>query len=296
MRGRTAPAVGTVRRLMSSVSPSLLAVDLDGTLLSRAGHPHEEDVQALRAARAAGVVVTIVTGRLIAGTQQAAAVLGLDGPVGCADGAHLVHVTTGETLSHTSFRGADAARLREDLAGRPLTTFLFARDTIVHDDAGEGFLQYMRTWSPKVERAERVLDHGAWAHEHGVTGVVAVAEEAHIGAAAETLRTSLSHVAQVISFPLGHTGLWGLLTRAQGADKGTALKFLAQAAGVPLEATVAVGDWLNDVPMFKVAGRSFCMGQGSDEVKATATDVLQETAEAGGGIARVVREVFGVRG
>jgi len=279
---------------MSTAAPRLLAVDLDGTLLSRTGVAHDVDVQALRAARAAGVTVTIVTGRLYAGTRAAAEMVGLDGPLGCADGAHLVHAGTGETLAHTSFRGADAARLREGLSRRPLTTFLFARDTIVHDDAGQDFLQYMRTWSPKVERAERVLEHGAWEHEHGVTGVVAVAEEAHIGAAVEAIRGDLAHVAQVISFPLGHTGLWGLLTRAQGVDKGTALAFLAEAAGVTLAQTVAVGDWLNDAPMFRVAGRSFCMGQAPGEVKALATDVLAETAEAGGGIARVVREVFGV--
>jgi hypothetical protein len=37
------------------------------------------------------------------------------------------------------------------------------------------------------------------------------------------------------------------------------------------------------------------MGQAPDEVKRAATDVLPETSETGGGIARVIREVFGVR-
>ena len=55
------------------------------------------------------------------------------------------------------------------------------------------------------------------------------------------------------------------------------------------------GDWFNDVPMFRAAGRSFAMGQAPEDVKRAASDVLKETSETGGGIARVVDELFGVR-
>lgn len=278
---------------MPSAAPRLLAVDLDGTLLSRAGHPHELDVQALRAARDAGVAVTIITGRLFSGTKAAAEALGIDGPLGCADGSHIVH-SSGATIRHSTIRGADARLLRDRLASNDVTAFIFDQDTIVHDEEGEGFLDYVRTWSPQVHRAARVLDHSSWLHERGVTAVVAVADEARIGAAAHSIRSELAHAAQVISFPL-RNGLWCLLTRSSGIDKGTALEFIAHHAGVAREETVAVGDWINDVPMFRAAGRSFAMGQAPAEVKALATDQLSETPETGGGIARVVRDVFGVR-
>ncbi len=84
-----------------------------------------------------------------------------------------------------------------------------------------------------------------------------------------------------------------MIARARQVSKGTALAFIAERAGVSLAETVAVGDWLNDVPMFDVAGRAYAMGQAPSEVKARAHAVVPETAEAGGGIARVVREVFG---
>jgi hydroxymethylpyrimidine pyrophosphatase-like HAD family hydrolase len=51
---------------------------------------------------------------------------------------------------------------------------------------------------------------------------------------------------------------------------------------------------LNDVPMLEVAGRSFAMGHAPDEVKSIATDVLEETAEQGGGVARAIEAVFGI--
>ncbi|MFT3712568.1 MAG: HAD-IIB family hydrolase [Archangium sp.] len=269
---------------------ALLAVDLDGTLLSRRGVAHDIDVKALKAARAAGIVVTIVTGRLFPGTKPTADVLGLDGVLGCADGSHLVH-TDGSTLDYTSLRGPELARLRDALRTTRVSTFLLARERVVHDEAGVPFLDYVRTWSPDVHQAKDVLDHDAWEHHEGITAVVGVAEEENI--AAVVSRTGPE--SHVISFPLGKTGLHGFLARTKTTNKGTALQFLAKHSGVANEDTVVVGDWLNDVPMFRVAGRSFCMGQGPDEVKSAATHVLSETAELGGGIAAVVRDHFGVK-
>ena len=78
-------------------------------------------------------------------------------------------------------------------------------------------------------------------------------------------------------------------------NKHPALEWIAAHYGVGIEQTVAVGDWLNDVPMLKTAGHSFAMGQAPDDVKRAAGHVLTETSETGGGIARIVNELFGVR-
>ena len=55
-----------------------------------------------------------------------------------------------------------------------------------------------------------------------------------------------------------------------------------------------MGDWLNDVSMFAVAGRSYAMGHAPDEVKRAASTVLAETSERGGGIARAIEDAFRV--
>jgi hypothetical protein len=85
-----------------------------------------------------------------------------------------------------------------------------------------------------------------------------------------------------------------MIVRSAGATKGTALRWIAEHQQVALEDTVCVGDWINDVPMFKVAGRSFAMAQAPDDVKAAATDVLPVTSEQGGGVAHALREAFGI--
>jgi len=56
-----------------------------------------------------------------------------------------------------------------------------------------------------------------------------------------------------------------------GVDKGVALRAVMEACGVPADEVVAVGDGLNDVPMFAVAARSIAVGR-RPEVRAAATD------------------------
>lgn len=283
-------------RRASRGRPKLLAVDLDGTLLDpKSGEPHARDLAALRALAATGVEVSIVTGRLYSGTRRAAGAVGIRGPVACVDGSHVVSAHDHATLVHIGIRGAHAELLRDAVAKSGAAAFVFARDAIVHDDAGHDFLNYVSTWSTDVRRTDTVVDHPFWSHDDGVTAVVAVGSSKQIGGAAEQIRSELTDAAQVAIFPIRRLpGSWGMVVRASGGTKGSALKWLAAHHGFDLEETVCVGDWMNDVPMLEVAGRSFAMGHAPDEVKSAATDVLDETAETGGGVARVVRDVFGV--
>ncbi len=277
--------------------PRLLGVDLDGTLLDLNGRPHERDVRAILAALEAGVRVSIVTGRLYSGTRAVADLLGLSGAVACADGSHLVQAGSHATLLHLGIRGPEAANLRRLLGRARLAVFVFAKDAIGHDSEGMPFLGYVSTWSNDVRRAADVLEHVFWQAEDGITAVVALGPRERIVQAVDDIVAELPRAVMVAMFPLRrgpHIGTWALIVRAAGGTKGTAMRWIAQHEGVELADTVCVGDWVNDVPMFEVAGRSFAMGQAPDEVKSKATDVLAETTEEGGGVARVVAEAFGI--
>jgi hydroxymethylpyrimidine pyrophosphatase-like HAD family hydrolase len=277
--------------------PRLLGVDLDGTLLDRNGEPHERDVKALHAALEAGVRVSIVTGRLYSGTRAIAELLGLSGAVACADGSHLVQAGSHATLLHLGVRGVEAAKLRGVLGRARLAMFVFAKDAIGHDSRGMPFLGYVSTWSNDVRMAADVLDHEFWRAEDGITAVVALGSREVVAQAMHDIACDLPDAVMVAMFPLRrgpHVGTWALIVRAAGGTKGTAMTWIAEHEGVDLADTVCVGDWVNDVPMFEVAGRSFAMGQAPDEVKSKATDVLTETTDKGGGVARAVAEAFGI--
>jgi ribosomal protein L27 len=270
----------------------VFGVDLDGTLLDRRGRAHPEDVDALKAAQAKGVIVTIVTGRLYSGARDAARAVECRGPLACIDGAHIVDAATEQELFHAALGPEEAESLRALLREHAPACFLFAEDEIVHDASGDEYLGYVRTWSPRVVRHHLTVEHPHWGSARGVSSVVCLSSEEGISALARDIRTRVGERAQVGTFPLpslpGHS-LWGMIVRAAGASKGTAVEWLARHHGIGREEVAVVGDWINDLPMFAVAGRSFAMGQAPDHVKRAATDVLEATSDRGGGVAEALR-------
>jgi hydroxymethylpyrimidine pyrophosphatase-like HAD family hydrolase len=287
---------GARRRAASSARPKLLAVDLDGTLLdSKTGLPHPSDLAALRALDASGVAVSIVTGRLYSGTRPSAEAIGLRGPVACVDGSHIVAALDHATLVHHAVRGETAIAVRDAIVASGAVAFVFARDAITHDARGAEYVSYVALWSSYIRVASSIADHPLWQDEDGVTAVVAVGSQGEVANAVATLEKTCGDAVQVASFALRRMpGRWGMIVRAARGTKGSALTWLATHHGFDIAETVCVGDWYNDAPMLAIAGRSFAMAQAPDEVKRLATDLLVESAETGGGIARVVRDVFGV--
>jgi Cof subfamily protein (haloacid dehalogenase superfamily) len=276
--------------------PRLLAVDLDGTLLDKAGKPHDRDVRAVHRAIDAGVHVSIVTGRLYSGTRAIVETLRLRGAVACADGSHLVHARDHATLLHIGIRDHHALALRDALARASVATFLFARDSIAYDDRGVPFVEYVATWSNDVRVSVDVFAHPFWTDPEGITAVVALGTRQQVRSVVDDIARDLPKQVLVAMFPVKRlAGTWAIIVRASGGTKGTAMRWIAEHARVDIAETVCVGDWINDVPMFEVAGRSYAMGHAPDEVKAKATHVLAETVENGGGVARVLQELFGIR-
>jgi len=141
---------------------------------------------------------------------------------------------------------------------------------------------------------DRVADHAFWAHERGVVAVVALGAEAEILAAVAEIQALLGHAATVVAFPVARVAKYALMARAAGPTKGTAVEWLARHHGCAVADVVAVGDWINDVPMFRVAGRSFVMNQAPAAVKACATDELAADVSEGGGIAEAIRRAWGI--
>lgn len=281
---------------MSAASPfKLLAVDLDGTLLGRDGVPHESDRLAIARLRDAGVPTTIATGRLYSGSCDVARAVGIEGPIACVDGSHIVDTRGDRAVYLRSIEAGTAVVVRDLLAEHGAIGFLFAQDLIIHDAAGEPYAHYVRTWSPRIQVVDRVTEHPHWEHDEGVMAVVALGATEQIRAIVDTLRGELAEATFVVDFPVARlAGTHALVARAAGATKGTAIEWLARHHGITPAEVVVVGDWVNDVPMFQAAGRSFVMGQAPEHVKRMASDRLLADLHSGGGIAEAIREVWGL--
>ncbi len=269
----------------------LLALDLDGTLLRSDGRVDDRDVAAIGELRAAGVTVTIVTGRLHSGALEAAEATGISGLIACVEGSHLVELASSRTHAHHGMDVATTRVLREAFAANKLATFIFEQDGIHHDERGEPYARYVRTWSPRMRLVEEALDERVW--QNGPLAAVAIGDEREVAAAHAIIR---AHSAQIfsVSFAVSQCpGKHAVLVRAAGPTKGTALAELCLRAGCSLAEAVAVGDWVNDVPMFEVAGRSVAMGGTPAHVRIKATDTLDRPTGGGGGIAEAIRRAWG---
>ena len=266
----------------------LLALDLDGTLLRSDHTVDPRDVAAIAELQAAGVVVTIVTGRLHSGAVAAARACAIDGVIACMEGSHLIDLATGATVAHHPLADAATARWRAAVDAHDLAGFVLDADGIHHDHRGAAYAGYVATWSPNL-RVVGADDARAIA----ALATVAIGERDAV-AAAHASMAAAADPTYAVQFAVGaHPGKHAVLTRAAGPTKGTALAALCEAAGCTLADAVAVGDWVNDVPMFAVAGRSFAMGGAPDDVRARATDQLATPAGAGGGIAEAIRRAWG---
>ncbi|CAN5804012.1 hypothetical protein BH09MYX1_BH09MYX1_43800 [soil metagenome] len=252
-------------------------------------------MSALRRAAEQGVIVTILTGRLYSGTRAAAESVGLVGPVGCVDGSHIVSASSHRTLHHHAFRGESATKLRDAVVPSGAALFMLADDRVIHDASGLPYLDYVSIWSLLTEATDEVGAHAAWAGESGVTAIVAVGGAGEIHDASMSIRAALGDTVQLATFPARRLeNRWGLVCRTSGGDKGSALRWICEHHAVDPKDTVCVGDWLNDLPMFEVAGRSFAMAQAPDAVKSIATDRLDAGTLEGGGVAEALAKAFGI--
>lgn len=271
--------------------PRLLAVDLDGTLVRRDGVVDDRDRRAVAALRARGIVVVVATGRLYSGARAVIDELELEGTHLCADGAHVVRHPTGEDVALAGLRSV-VIHLREVFEAGELALFALARDRVVVDERSVNLNRYIAHIASEVEQTARVLAHGSWEVDPGPSALVAIGPRAGI----DRIEPRLGPIdVDVLRYDVpGGLGVSSLALHPRGASKGAALVELATQLGVPLEQTVAVGDWLNDISMFERAGQSFAMGQAPEVVVAAASHRLEARGEDGGGIAELARRVWGI--
>ncbi len=272
---------------MSRGPYKLLVTDLDGTLIDTRGQIHERDRVAIEALLERGVFVSLCTGRMYSGTRDIARALGLKTAVGCVDGSHIVHSVDDRDLLLRAIESEAALVLYDTLAEIRPVSFVFADDTVLYDAAGVEFLPYINTWSERSVALDDAIDEARSRRASTTSGVVSLGTESQIKSIALELAQRAPEALQTVIFPVRratYTGMWGMVVRAAGATKGTAIEWIARHEGVLLSETIAVGDWLNDIPMLERAGRSFAMAHAPEEVRAAASEVLEADVVRGGGI------------
>lgn len=258
---------------MLSTRIRLVALDLDGTLIGEDLIVRPRVREAIAGAQAQGVAVTIVTGRMFAATKPFARSLSIDGPIVCYQGAAIFDATSGAVLRETPVH-ADVARDTLEWAHvHGVHAQCYADDTLYVEQINRFSRRY--TALAKVEPVVVASLRTAFAERPSIK-IVLVDDpdrsEQHLTA----LQTLLGKRAYITR---SHVDFVEVLDPA--VNKGEALAFVAASHGVALEATLAVGDAWNDVPLLDAAAVGVAMGSGPPELLTHADHVVADVAHDG---------------
>jgi hypothetical protein len=261
----------------------LIALDIDGTLIGDDLVIGPDTRAAVRSARARGVVVSIVTGRMVSSALRFARELDLVAPlVGYQGGLIRAMPDPGSTrvgklLHHQAIR-AEAAR--------DIVTWARAHGLDPHVNHLERFI--LNADDPNADdysafmgaRAELVPDLGT-SISHPVTKVLAVGEPPAPTELAPLARERFLGVADVT---ISHPKFLEFV--APGVSKGQAVRWLARRFGVSLGATLAIGDQWNDFEMLGEVGHGAAMPSAPAAVQAVARYIAPPLEEEG--VARMI--------
>lgn len=273
------------------MTPRLLILDLDGTALDDSGRISDADASAARALLARGVGVTIATGRLFTGSSAAAERLGVTGSIAVMNGSQHVDVQTERVTFARTIGGAARTHIGGAFSRHGVAPFLYTTRRIHCDRRDVQHRDYLAIWSPNVDDHEDLLASALWTEAPDAVAICAMGTADAIDGAWAELEPQIGDEIGAERFTT-FSGERFLKLRSAGMHKGLAVERLAAERGCTPAETVAVGDWTNDLPMLRAAGRSFAMGHAGPEVHAAASDVLD--ASPGGAVAEVARRVWGL--
>lgn len=251
----------------------LLAIDIDGTLVAEDKVVRPGVASAIAAARERGVRVVLATGRMWTAARKYVEAVRADPPAILYNGGLLYDFTSGRaTWSHPLALGEARRLLPVLLRFAETSPLVFVQGKVFAERRTPFTDLYARRDSLTIEYAP---DLAGLLTEAPMKFLV-VGSPPDLGRLSQALRAlPPPPVNQVFSQPDY------LEILPPGIDKGVALRELARGAGVPLEATVAIGDAMNDLPMIRTAGWGVAVEGSPPALLAAAKEICPRPEQEG---------------
>lgn len=248
----------------------LVAVDVDGTLLGSDGRIGRRTLAALEAARAAGWLVVVATGRPAVYAQRVLRDLSVATHLVSSDGAEIT-TASGEVLHRVAMpmprASAVVRQLRRAVDG---VGFSLITETDAVFESGFELLAPVPTTAGR--RVRDVLD---------ATGARVFRLSAfHAALGAWGLLELLPPVLDDGTV-LAHAGIDAVNLLPSAVDKADGLARLCERMGLGASDVVAFGDQVNDLAMLRWAGLGVAMGNAVPAVTAVADEVTASNDDDG---------------
>jgi Cof subfamily protein (haloacid dehalogenase superfamily) len=252
---------------------TLIASDIDGTILPRTHQFSPRTIAAFAALAEADIPFVLITARPPRWMDRIAASLGIAGEAVCGNGA-ITYDMGSRSIVDAVGSPADVVietvtRLREAIPG-----VLFAAESTGGVSFEPGFPpreeKSVLDVAP-IEQMSAVLDGSVFK----LLALDLEGDADHMLALATPLMRGLMEVSH-------SSALIPLLEFAPpGISKATGLARVAASHGIGAADVIAFGDAPNDIPMLEWAGTSYAVGNAHQDVKAAATAVIDSVDDDG---------------
>ncbi len=269
---------------MQKINYPLIVSDFDGTLVNGDGSITKENKEAIARYVAAGGVFVISTGRLPAGILPRVEELGLPGVVCCCQGAIIVNAQDRTLISEGRISLESTLAVCKKMEELNLHIHAYDLWEFYANKVNEPLRLYEGLTKTKaIPVTDRPLSE--FIEEKGLRAykLLAMVEPKDSDKIMELLAAENIAGCAV-------TKSADFLVEVVNAkySKGTAVAFLAEKFGVPLERTIAVGDQRNDIPMIEGAGLGIAVRNADSALKERANYVCEYTNEESA-IAKIIQ-------
>ncbi len=243
--------------LEHDMTSRVIALDLDGTLLTPTKTLLPSSLQALARAREAGFTPIIVTGRHHVAIHPFYQALALDTPAICCNGTYLYDYQAKKVIEADPLPVAQALQLIDMLNEHQVHALMYVDDAMVYETPTGHVLRTLN-WAQSLPPEQRPVftQVDSLAQTAREVNAVALAVEQQLGLECERSWHDQIDIAR------------------QGNSKGKRLAQWVASQGLSMQDVVAFGDNFNDISMLQAAGMGVAMGNAADEVKAHANVVI----------------------
>jgi Cof subfamily protein (haloacid dehalogenase superfamily) len=264
---------------METMQVKLLAIDVDGTLLTDGYEITERTKVAIAQIKEYGVKVVLATGRGPGSCFPIMEELALTDPIITHNGAVIVKAGTKEVALEIGFKA-------EEL----LPIIQYCRQTGIHFDACTAFEMYTEGKTPEADLmyqkffANPILVDDTSLLKDQVVKFTLFGDEGKMDQALEEVAPKFP------DWSIIRSGEKFIDVIHPQARKGSALKHVLQELAIHSDQVVAFGNYYNDLEMIQLAGLGVAMENSPPEIKHLADRVTASNNEDG--VARMIEDLI----
>ncbi|WP_058913618.1 pyridoxal phosphatase [Entomohabitans teleogrylli] len=258
----------------------VIALDLDGTLLTPQKTILPESLTALKQARAAGCQVLIVTGRHHVAIHPFYQALELDTPAICCNGTYLYDYQAKKVLKSDPMRPEQATRVIDLLEEYHIPGLMYVDDAMIYQHP-TGHVVRTEKWAQSLPEAQRPVFRQVPSLRDAAHQVDAIWKFALTDENLDHLRDFTRQVEQQLGLECEWSWHDQVDVAQQGNSKGKRLAEWAASQGIAMEEIIAFGDNFNDLSMLENVGLGIAMGNADEAIRARADLVIGSNLEPG---------------